>query len=98
MPSSEVFFLFTVCWRYAFPPIRRRAAGGEITPSEGVCIAAFGGPGKPVFTGENKRGRDTKVSLPLLTPRPFLWTRLPSVARLKCEGPTGAFGAPRYNA
>ena len=25
-----------------------------------------------MFTGENKRGRDTKVSLPLLTPQPFL--------------------------
>ena len=59
MPSSEVFFLFTVCWRYAFPPIRRRAAGGEITPSEGVCIAAFGG-GDAVPTAEGKRGQDTK--------------------------------------
>ena len=39
--------------------------------------------------GEGKRGRDTKVSLPLLTPQPFLWTRLPSVARLKARGPQG---------
>ena len=39
--------------------------------------------------GEGKRGRDTKVSLPLLTPQPFLWTRLPSVARLKTRGPQG---------
>ena len=45
--------------------------------------------GMPVFTGRNKRGRDTKVSLPLLTPRPFLWTRLPSVARLNARGPQG---------
>ena len=37
--------------------------------------------------GGGKRGRDTKVSLPLLTPRPFLRTRLPSVARLKARGP-----------
>ena len=37
--------------------------------------------------GEGKRGRDTKVSLPLLTPRPFLRTRLPSVARLNARGP-----------
>ena len=29
------------------------------------------------------------VSLPLLTPQPFLWTRLPSVARLKARGPQG---------
>ena len=39
--------------------------------------------------GGGKRGRDTKVSLPLLTPQPFLWTRLPSVARLKTRGPQG---------
>ena len=36
-----------------------------------------------------KRGRDTKVSLPLLTPQPFLRTRLPSVARLNARGPQG---------
>ena len=41
-------------------------------------------PGSP---GRDKRGRDTKVSLPLLTPRPFLRTRLPSVARLNARGP-----------
>ena len=35
-------------------------------------MAAFGGTGEPVFTGGNKRGRDTKVSLPLLTPLTFL--------------------------
>ena len=43
-------------------------------------------PGSP---GGDKRGRDTKVSLPLLTPRPFLRTRLPSVARLNARGPQG---------
>ena len=37
--------------------------------------------------GGGKRGRDTKVSLPLLTPQPFLRTRLPSVARLNARGP-----------
>ena len=42
-----------------------------------------------MFTGGNKRGRDTKVSLPLLTPQPFLRTRLPSVARLNTRGPQG---------
>ena len=45
-----------------------------------------GMPGSP---GRDKRGRDTKVSLPLLTPRPFLRTRLPSVARLNTRGPQG---------
>ena len=39
--------------------------------------------------GGGKRGRDTKVSLPLLTPQPFLRTRLPPVARLKARGPQG---------
>ena len=39
--------------------------------------------------GGGKRGRDTKVSLPLLTPQPFLRTRLPSVARQKARGPQG---------
>ena len=36
-----------------------------------------------------KRGRDTKVSLPLLTPHPVLRTRRPSVARLNARGPQG---------
>ena len=39
--------------------------------------------------GGGKRGRDTKVSLPLLTPQTFLRTRLPSVARLNARGPQG---------
>ena len=51
------------------PPIQRLAAGGEITPSEGVSIAAFGG-GDAVPTAEGKRGRETLVSLPLLPPPP----------------------------
>ena len=46
--------------------------------------------------GEGKRGRDTKVSLPLLTPRPFLRTRLPSVARL--NGGLRGFGSGRLSA
>ena len=48
-----------------------------------------GGGGMPGSPGGDKRGRDTKVSLPLLTPQPFLRTRLPSVARLKARGPQG---------
>ena len=35
-------------------------------------MAAFGGPGVSVPTDRGKRGRDTKVSLPLLTPLTFL--------------------------
>ena len=46
-------------------------------------------PGNAVPTARGKRGRDTKVSLPLLTPQPFLGTRLPSVARLNARGPQG---------
>mgnify|MGYP007095651625 CR=1 FL=1 len=45
--------------------------------------------GVPPPGGGGKRGRDTKVSLPLLTPRPFLRTRLPSVARLNARDPQG---------
>ena len=45
--------------------------------------------GLPPPGGGGKRGRDTKVSLPLLTPQPFLRTRLPSVARLNARGPQG---------
>ena len=41
----------------------------------------------PPSGGGDKRGRDTKVSLPLLTPQPFLRTRLPPVARQKARGP-----------
>ena len=52
-------------------------------------IAAARRRGLPGSPGGDKRGRDTKVSLPLLTPRPFLWTRLPSVARLNTRGPQG---------
>ena len=46
--------------------------------------------------GGGKRGRDTKVSLPLLTPRPFLRTRLPSVARLNARGPQGRLVLQEY--
>ena len=53
-------------------------------------------PGMPPPTAEGKRGRDTKVSLPLLTPQPFLWTRLPSVARLNARGPQGCLVLQEY--
>ena len=38
---------------------------------------------------EQKGQGHQMVSLPLLTPRTFLWTRRPSVARLKTRGPQG---------
>ena len=65
------------------------AGGGDFTPSEGVHNGRLRRPGMPGSPGGDKRGRDTKVSLPLLTPQPFLRTRLPSVARLKARGPQG---------
>ena len=79
---------------------RFRRSGGlppqarEALPGRGVIrhdmawgVPPPGGGGMPGSPGGDKRGRDTKVSLPLLTPRPFLRTRLPSVARLKARGP-----------
>ena len=88
-------------------PFRRysgAAGGGETGPSgQGDVrhdmawhcrrLAAGGLPGSP---GGDKRGRDTKVSLPLLTPQPFLRTRLPSVARLKARGPQGRLLLQEY--
>ena len=88
-------------------PFRRysgAAGGGETGPSGQGDIrhdmawhcrrpAAGGLPGSP---GGDKRGRDTKVSLPLLTPQPFLRTRLPSVARLKARGPQGRLVLQEY--
>ena len=53
-------------------------------------------PGNAVPTAKGKRGRDTKVSLPLLTPQPFLRTRLPSVARLNARGPQGRLVLQEY--
>ena len=58
-----------------------------IAASEIGC--RWAGRALPPPGGGGKRGRDTKVSLPLLTPQPFLRTRLPSVARLKARGPQG---------
>ena len=78
------FFTFPLSRGYAFPPFRRPAAAG----GEGER-RTHGGGGLPPPGGGGKRGRDTKVSLPLLTPQPFLRTRLPSVARLKARGPQG---------
>ena len=82
-------FFYTLSREKTVPPIQRCAAGGDFTPSEGVHNGRLRRPGMPPPGGGGKRGRDTKVSLPLLTPRPFLRTRLPSVARLKARGPQG---------
>ena len=62
------------------PPIQRCAAGGEIGRPHGRRVS--------VPTDRGKRGRDTKVSLPLLTPLPFLWT-LSIASRLNARGPQG---------
>ena len=78
------------------PPIQRCAAGGDFTPSEGVHNGRLRRPGMPPPGGGGKKGRDTKVSLPLLTPRPFLRTRLPSVARL--NGGLRGLGSGRLSA
>ena len=82
-------FTFPLSRGYAFPPFRRSAAAGERDPPGPVVIRHDMACALPPPGGGGKRGRDTKVSLPLLTPQPFLWTRLPSVARLKARGPQG---------
>ena len=71
------------------PPIRRLAAAGERGPPGTGDVRHDMARGRPPPGGGGKRGRDTKVSLPLLTPQPFLGTRLPSVARLNARGPQG---------
>ena len=56
-------------------PFRRysgAAGGGDFTLEVSVHNGRLRRRGMPVFTGRNKRGRDTKVSLPLLTPLTFL--------------------------
>ena len=82
---------------------RTAAASFHFSSQQRVCLSAVPtvcrrrrdrpystvGGGLPGSPGGDKRGRDTKVSLPLLTPQPFLRTRLPSVARLKARGPQG---------
>ena len=85
----SALFCYTVSRREIF----RRYSGAPLEAREAL-------PGRGMFAmtwrvhcrrpaAGGKRGRDTKVSLPLLTPQPFLWTRLPSVARLKARGPQG---------
>ena len=83
------FFTFPLSRGYAFPPFRRPAAAGERGPPGTGDVRHDMACALPPPGGGCKRGRDTKVSLPLLTPQPFLWTRLPSVARLKARGPQG---------
>ena len=71
------------------PPIQRRSRWRREWPSRAGDVRHGMAWGLPPPGGGGKRGRDTKVSLPLLTPQPFLRTRLPSVARLKARGPQG---------
>ena len=82
-------FTFPLSRGYAFPPFRRSAAAGERGPPRTGDVRHDMACTLPPPGGGGKRGRDTKVSLPLLTPQPYLWTRLPSVARLKTRGPQG---------
>ena len=60
-------------------------------------LAAFGGPGVSVPTDRGKRGQDTKYGFlsPLDSPDLPL-DATPFGRASKCEGPTGAFGAPRH--
>ena len=62
---------------------KRRTHGGGKLPPPG------GGGNAGVHRREQKGTGHHMVSCPLLTPLTFLWTRLPSVARLKARGPQG---------
>ena len=63
--------------------------------SSTFCRRSFNGslrrPGEPPSGGGDKRGQGHRmVPLPPLdSPQTLLWTRLPSVARLKARGPQG---------
>ncbi len=72
-------------------------AEGEDMPHRERFLAAFGGPGVSVPTDRGKRGQDTKYGFlsPLDSPDLPL-DATPFGRASKCEGPTGAFGAPRY--
>ena len=59
----------------------------EALPGRGLFAMTWRGVPPP--GGGGYRGRDTMVSLPILTPLPFLCSRRPSVARLKTRGPQG---------
>ena len=67
-------------------PFRRysgEAGGGERGPpgtgnihhDRACTVAAFGGPGVPVFTGRNKRGQDTKHGFLSPLDSPYLPSR-----------------------
>ena len=72
------------------PPIQRLAAGGEIyaRSERGQWLPSAAGGVGAHRQGQKGTGHHM-VSCPLLTPLTFLWTRLPSVARLKARGPQG---------
>ena len=69
-------------------PIQRLAAGGEIyaRSERGQWPPSAAGGVGAHRQGQKGTGHHM-VSCPLLTPLTFLWTRLPSVARLKARGP-----------
>ena len=89
-------FTFPLSRGYAFPPFRRSTAAGERDPPGTGDVRHDMACALPPPGGGGKRGRDTKVSLPLLTPQPFLRTRLPSVARLNARGPQGRLVLQEY--
>ena len=78
--------------RYSGAPLE-----ATLRPRRACTFAAFGGRGcrcpptgvRRAHGGGQKGTGHRMVSCPLLTPLTFLWTRLPSVARLKARGPQG---------
>ena len=86
---AAVFFHFSSQQRVCFSAVPAACRRRREWPSRVGGIRHDMAWGGPPPGGGGKRGRDTKVSLPLLTPQPFLRTRLPSVARLNARGPQG---------
>ena len=94
-PEAMSAFFFTVSRRQAF----RRYSGSPLEARFTLEVSVDNGrlrrPGVPGSPGGDKRGQGTDGSLsPLDTPDPPL-DATPSGRASKCEGPTGAFGAPR---
>ena len=79
------------------PEARLALPGGGMFAMTWRGIAAVWRRRVPGSPGGDKRGQGTDGSLsPLDTPDPPL-DATPSGRASKCEGPTGAFGAPRHN-
>ena len=75
--------LFTVSRRYAFRRYSGAPLEATLRPRRAWALAAFGGRESRCSPAGTKGDRTPgMVSCPLLTPLTFLWTRLPSDARL----------------